>query len=184
MKREQQILEVHVKTKNFDELVDLGEDLQIDSTNINEAFCEQPAKYAWWATIAAQAKAIADRKKMEVDRQDEYIKKTLIGELDSEVRMELEMNGEKVTETKVTNSIYIHPKYKEESSILYELKKEYLELQEQVVTLEIAKESMNQRKDMLISLGAQLRQEVGNVDLTIKQMSSKANKIVKKHKED
>lgn len=176
--RDMEILEIRVKTRKSDDIVDLAEDLKIDSANINEAFCNQPALYAWWATVSSQAKALVERKKLEVDRQDEFIKKTLIGELDAEVRQELEMNGEKVTETKVTNSIYVHPRYKEELAELYGLKEELQELQEQYVALEIAKEALNQRKDMLISLGAQLRQEGGNVDLSLKQMSDKASKIV------
>lgn len=180
--RDMGILEISVKTKKSENTVDLAEDLRIDSANINEAFCEQPAKYAWWATVAAQAKALVDRKKLEVDRKDDYIRKTLIGELDVEVRQELEMNGEKVTETKVTNNIYCHPRYKEETDELYELKSELNTLQQNLTTLEIAKESMNQRKDMLISLGAQLRQEGSNIDLSIKQASEKASSIVGKKK--
>ena len=176
--RDMEILEISVKTKKSENTVDLAEDLKIDSANINEAFCEQPAKYAWWATVAAQAKALVDRKKLEVDRKDDFIRKTLIGELDAEVRQELEMNGEKVTETKVTNSIYCHPRYKEEIGELYALKSELNALQQNLTTLEIAKESMNQRKDMLISLGAQLRQEGNNVDLSLRQMSDKANGVV------
>lgn len=182
MNKDMSILEISVKTKKSETLADLGKDLAIDSANINESFCSQPALYAWWATVAAQAKALADKKKMEVDRQDEYIKKTLVGELDAEIRQELEMNGEKVTEGKVTNAIYVHPKYKEELTELYALKEELLELQGQVTTLEIAKEAMNQKKDMLISLGAQLRQEGNNVELTLKQLGDKASSIVGKKK--
>ena len=138
--RDMEILNFTVKTKNSENDVSLSEDLKIQSADINEAFCEQPAKFAWWATVAAQAKALVDRKKHEVERQEEYIKKTLIGELDAEVRMELEMNGEKVTETKVTNGIYVNKRYKEEVQKLYELKDELLELQEKWVLLDIAKD--------------------------------------------
>ena len=176
--RDYSILNIEVKTRTSTTQMNLTDDLKIDAVDINQAFCDQPSIYAYWATVAAQAKALYDRKKLSVDKKDDYIKKTLVGELDSEVRMELEMNGEKVTETKVTNGIYGHPRYKEEISELYELKEELLDLQAQVTTLEIAKDAMNQRKDMLISLGAQLRQEGGNVDLTLKQMSNKVSGIV------
>lgn len=169
MERDMSILSLTVKTKNSENTVDLGEDLKINSTDINQDFCEQPAKFAWWATVAVQAQALVDRKKMEVDRQDEYIRKTLIGELDADVRMELEMNGEKATETKVTNRIYVHDRYKEEVKKLYDLKDELLDLQVQSATLNAAKEAMIQRKDALISLGAQLRTEgVNSSDLSIK----------------
>ena len=179
MKRDMSILEVLVKTRTSENQVNLAEDLAIDYVNINEAFCEQPAKFAWWATVASQAKALVDAKKVELERAEDYLKKTLVGELDAEVRMTLEMNGEKVTETKVTNGIYIHPKYKESQERYYTLKGELLELQQKMAILDIARESMNQRKDMLISLGAQLRQEGGNIDLIMK---AKAKEILDRRK--
>lgn len=179
MKRDMSILEVLVKTRTSENQVNLAEDLAIDYVNINEAFCEQPAKFAWWATVASQAKALVDAKKAELERAEDYLKKTLVGELDAEVRMTLEMNGEKVTETKVTNGIYIHPKYKESQEKYYTLKGELLELQQKMAILDIARESMNQRKDMLISLGAQLRQEGGNIDLIMK---AKAKEILDRRK--
>lgn len=169
MKHDMTILNITVKTKTSENTVDLGEDLKINSSDINQNFCEQPAKFAWWATVAVQAQSLVDRKKMEVDKQEEFIRKTLVGELDAEVRMDMEMNGEKATETKVTNRIYVNEKYKEEVKKLYELKDELLELQYQSNILQAAKEAMIQRKDALISLGAQLRIEGNNSsDLSIK----------------
>lgn len=167
------ILNIEVKTQSSTHQVNLGEDLLIEPEHMNEAFIEQPAKFAYWATVALQAKSLVDKKKLEVDKQEDYLKKNLIGELDGEVRKELELNGEKVTEAKVTNGIYTHERYQEEQSKLYHLKDELLELQNKFAILDIAKESMNQRKDMLISLGAQLRMESNNTDLTIKAEAAK-----------
>ena len=174
--RDTSMLQITVKTRNSENNVDLLKDLKIYEEDINHDFCEQPAKFAWWSTVAAQAQALVDRKKLEIEQQEEYLKKTLMGELDAEVRQELEMNGEKITETKVTNGIYIHPRYNEHKEILYELKKELLELQENSTILNIAKEAMIQRKDALISLGAQLRTEASNLDMKI--MQEKAREIV------
>lgn len=176
MDRDMEILVVTVKTKNSENTVDLNEDLRIDSENINEAFCEQPAKFAWWATVAAQAKSLVDRKKLEIEAQDDYLKKTLTGELDYEVRTSLEMNGEKVTESKVTNGIYSHETYKSERDKLFAMKQELLDLQAQATVLDIAKESMIQRKDALISLGAQLRLEGSNTELSMKKLT--ANEVI------
>ena len=178
--RDWSILSILVKTRQSEVKMDLCEDLKIDSFNISEDFCEQPAKYAYWATVAAQAKSLVDHKKSEVERLEDYLKKTLVGELDSVVRQELDMNGEKITESKVTNGIYIHPKYKETQKKLYALKDELLELQKQSDMLNVAKDAMNQRKDMLISLGAQLRLEGGNLELMMKE---KAAEIVRGRKE-
>lgn len=178
--RDMTILEITVRTKTSENVIDLAEDLKIDVDNINEAFIDQPCKYAYWATVAAQAKTLADRKKLEVEKQEDYLKKTLIGELDIEVRRDLELEGEKITESKVTNSIFAHDRYKEESEKLYKLKAELVELQAQVATLEAAREAMDQRKDSLISLGAQLRTDGGNADLTIKKQQ--ANEIINRNR--
>ena len=181
MSKDMQILEINVKTKHGETCINLAEDLAIDIAHINQAFCEQPAKYAYWATIAAQAKALVDAKKAEVERFEDTLKKTLVGELDAEIRMTLDANGEKITESKVANGIYVHPSYKEAQEQLYQAKEELLNLQKQFVVLDIAKESMNQRKDMLISLGAQLRQEGSNTEVLLKE---KAAEIIKQSRND
>lgn len=167
------ILKVEVKTRNNQNVMNLADDLKIDEDNINEAFINQPALYAWWATVAAQARAIADKTKLEVERQEDYIRKTLTGELDAEVRQQLEMDGEKITESKVTNGIYQHDLYKEETEKLYELKEKYLKDNENAVLLEIGRDSMNQRKDALISLGANMRNSLENTELTIKKQEAR-----------
>ena len=176
MDRDTSFLMIEVKTKTSVTQVDLNEDLRIDPMNISADFCEQPAKYAYWATVTAQAKSLVERKRLEVEKLEDYLKKTLVGELDGEVRRELEMNGEKITETKVVNGIFVHPKYVETQEKLYSLKEELVDLQQKFAVLDIARDAMNQRKDMLISLGAQLRVEGNNADVFIKD---KAAEVVK-----
>lgn len=178
--RDMEILTITVRTKSSENTVDLAEDLKIDVNNINEAFCEQPAKFAWWSTVAAQAKSLVDRKKLQIDAQEDYLKKTLTGELDYEIRASLEMNGEKVTETKVTNGICSHERYKAEREKLYGLREELIDLQDKATLLDIAKESMVQRKDALISLGAQLRTEGSNTELTMKKLM--AEEVISKNR--
>ncbi len=180
IERDWSILDITVKTKMSTNRIDLYEDLKITPETLNQDFCDQPAKYAYWATVAAQAKALVDRKKLEIEKQDDYLKKTLTGELDSVVREQLEMNGEKVTETKVTSGINTHELYKAEREKLNSLKDELLELQENATILDIATQSMNQRKDALISLGAQLRTEGNNTELSIKTAS--ANETISKNR--
>lgn len=178
MERDMSILNITVKTKTSENTVDLGEDLKINISDINQDFCEQPAKFAWWATVAAQAQSLVDRKRLDVDRQDDYIRKTLVGELDTEVRNEMEMNGEKATEAKVSSRIYSHDKYQAEVNKLYMWREELLELQLQAARLNAAKDAMVQRKDALISLGAQLRLEGNNVS----DLSIKAAEVIKESK--
>lgn len=147
---------------------DLSSDLRISSEDINDAYINHSAKFAYWSVVAAQAKIAVDKKKLEVERQDEYMKKTLLGELDASVRRKLNQEGERVTEARVTAGIYSHSRYQEEQDKLYALQDELLELQGQYSLLYAAKEAMNHRKDMLVSLGAQLRQEGDNGDVYVK----------------
>ena len=147
--------------------VNLEADLAISTENINQAFMEQSAKFAYWATLAAQAKSLVEQKKLEVDKQDDYMRKTLIGELDSKVREDLDNEGIKITESKVQARIYASPQYKVEAETLSRLKQELVELQKQLYLMDVAKESMEQRKDMLVSLGAMIRANVTS-DLVIK----------------
>ena len=138
---------------------DLSSDLKISSEDINDAYINHSAKFAYWSVVAVQAKIAVDKKKLEVERQDEYIKKNLAGELDASVRLKLNRDGERITEARVTAGIYSHHRYQTEQAKLYALQDELLELQGQYNLLYAAKEAMNHRKDMLVSLGAQLRQE-------------------------
>lgn len=172
--RDWSILTVELSTNQGTATMDLAKDLAINIDNLNEDFCNQPSLYAWWATVACQARAISDKYKLKVEQKEEYIKKTLVGELDLEVRRNLEMDGEKVTEAKVTNGIYSHPRYQEALQELYTIKEEYLDANSKAVTLEVARDAMNQRKDALISLGAQLRNEYNNSELSIKKQQVKS----------
>lgn len=152
-------LKLEVVTKESVTTINLADDLEINPDDIKEAYMEQPGKFAYWATVAIQAKYAYERKKQEVGRQDEYLRKTLYGELDKQTRLKMELDGEKITEARVSNNILTHPKYLSEQEKLYHLQDELLECQERYIQLDMAKEAMNQRKDMLISLGAQLRLE-------------------------
>lgn len=152
--------------------VELEDDLSIDQNNLTDSYIDQPAKFAFWATLCVQAKSKVDAKKIELDKHEEYWKKQLCGELDGKVRMEMEVNGEKITESKVTAAIPQHPDYQAAAEHYYELKTELAELQADWAALEVAKEALNQRKEMLISLGAHIRMEVNNLDLTLKEKAS------------
>lgn len=160
-------LTVEMSGKKYEQ--DLNEDLRINSDDINESYIDQPSKFAWWAVLAAQARAKADRIKSAIEKQDEYMRKILTGELDAEVRKRLELDGEKITEGKVTNGIYKDERYIEEMNKLHNLRDEYVEANEDACILESAKEALNQRKEMLISLGAQLRTDLSNVELSMKK---------------
>ena len=151
-------------TSNAQQDLDITKDLEFTAENLNQAYIEQPAKFAYWASLAVNSKAALDRKKLEVERQENYLKKTLFGELDTIVRHRMDEEGEKITEARVTARIYTEPQYTEELKKLYVLQDELLELQTQTDILYTAKEAFIQRKDMIISLGANIRQEKTNIE--------------------
>ena len=156
------ILNVHIQVDSSSYDVNLEDDLSFSEDNINQAYIDQPVKFAWWATIAAQTKATIDQKKIEVERQEDFLKKTVTAELDIKVRRQLAEEGERVTEARVNSAIISHPDYKQAQQDLYSLQDELLDLTKQYNLIIAAKEAMIQRKDMLISLGAQLRQKFSN----------------------
>lgn len=149
--------------------MELSDDMVINVADITESYVDQPAKYAYWATFAALLRSKANKLKQQVDRETDYIKTTLTGSLDSKVRIQLELDGEKITESKVSSAIFTHPEYIAHKDKLKTLQEEYLEADEKARLLEVGKETMNQRKEMLISLGAQLRTDYdGTSDFHIK----------------
>lgn len=173
LERDMSILTLEVKTRTAVNQLNLGEDLRIDPMNLSTDFCEQPAKFAYWATVAAQARALVDRARLKVDQMEENIKKSLMGELDAEVRQTMELDGVKITEAKVQSNIYTHPKYIAAMEELQVARAELVELQEQSTMMDVAKDAMNQRKDMLISLGAQIRAEGANAEVFMREHAEK-----------
>lgn len=167
------IFQISVNTKLGEFEGNLGDDLKIDVNDLTASYMDQPGKYAWWAILAAQARAKSDRIKSEIDNLKDYMGKTLIGELDAEIRAQLEYEGEKVTETKVERLIYQNEKYIERSEQLQQLRLSYAEANGEATILESARDSLDQRKDMLISLGAQLRSEGSNTELGVRKEQAK-----------
>ena len=171
--RDMDVLKISVKLDTEVVSLDLSEDMIINVANINESYVDQPARYAYWATLATLARSKANKLKHQVEQEQDYIKTTLTGTLDGKVRQQLELDGEKVTETKVLNAIYTHPEYISHKSKVADLQEKFILADEQARLLEVGKETMNQRKEMLISLGAQLRTDYDGVaDVSVKGKSA------------
>ena len=167
-----EVLKIDVKINNQEINLDLSQDMIIDVNNINQSYIDQPSKYAYWATLSALARSKANKLKQKLDKEQDYLKTTLTGTLDAKVRNQLELDGEKITESKVTNAIYTNPEYIAYKGKIDDLNVQYLEADEQARLLEVGRATLDQRKEMLISLGAQLRSDWdGNSDITIKEKS-------------
>ena len=147
----------------------MAEELSINVGNLSESFTDQTAKYAYWSSLTIQAKNKVERKKLELEVKEDFVKKTLIGILDNRIRTRFKDEGVKATETLVVNTIYTEPDYRQAKEEIFKLKEELLDLQEEYSVLEGIREAFNQRKDMLISLGAHVSAEMINEGLHQKE---------------
>ncbi|MCJ7760611.1 hypothetical protein MUP59_05655 [Candidatus Bathyarchaeota archaeon] len=135
----------------------LEEDMLINSTDLDGEFVEQPRKFVWWAVLSEVAKDLLAQKKYEMEQ--------LYARLDHEKRT-VALNAKvKLTEKMTENEVITDPRYQKCMA-------EYLEIKKQNGMLMAGKEAMSQRKDMLISLGANYRAE-GNADPVILQEVAK-----------
>lgn len=146
------LLNVTIKTRSGEVVsYDVGEELAIDKADLNEHFMRQPGKYAWWATLAETAKSQRDSLEASLDKAE--------AEADYNVRLKLELDGVKVTEPAVKQGI------KKDAGYLEALEK-YNQAKKSAGILSQVVKAFDQRLEALISLGAQLRKEGDNADVT------------------
>jgi hypothetical protein len=132
---------------------DLQDDLYINPANLQEEFLKQPELYAWWASTCELAKDLVARQKFLLER--------LSATIDHRVRLEAQQESErlgktvKMTETMVEHTVISSEEY--QKAMLC-----YLDFKKQLGMLQAGKEAMEQRKDMLISLGANYRAEASS----------------------
>ena len=145
------------------------EDIKIDKTDINKDFCEQHEKFAYYSTLHELAKDQELRLKKVME--DTY------GQVDHEKRVEAAAMSEKNSKFKLTekmceNEVKLNARY--QRALL-----DYLDAKKLAGVLGVARESFNQRKEMLISLGANLR--CGAFELT--SLKDNAKNVINKNKE-
>jgi len=130
----------------------LDEEIMIDSADLDSEFVEQARKFAWWAMLSELAKDKQAVIKNELDQ--------LYARLDHKVRSEAaaatDPTGKsapvKLTEKMVENSVITDPTYQK-------LMKQYLEAKKEYGLLSAGRDAFAQRKEMLISLGANYRMQ-------------------------
>ncbi len=145
---------------HLNELVPISEDL-------SQEFTDQPSLYAYIAMLAARAEACwLDAK---VDKERVY------ATTDKAVRRSLSASGDKVTEPMVKAGILGRKKYRE--AIEYEI-----QCHEQHLIMKALTKAMDQRAQMLISLGAHLRAEADQAGMLIRDTKAMMDTIKKKGK--
>lgn len=139
--------------------MDLGKDLDINRADMNTELANQPATFAWYATLFELAKAKTQKLKNELE--------LLEAELDQKLRRkwDADLHG-KMTEAGVSAAIKLNPTHQQ--AVEY-----YLQAQKDQGILGVARASFEQRKDMLITIASNMRQE-GDSQLTINKEAVKA----------
>jgi hypothetical protein len=121
------------------------DDLAVDDTKINEVLKTQPSQFIFWATMAYTQKGVVKKMKLELEKYE--------GQLDASVRRTLVAAGEKATEATIQARIK-----RDERRVALSL--ELINEEEKMELLLSVKDAFSQRKDMIMSLGANLRAEM------------------------
>ena len=150
------------------------EDIELDldaivpiTDDLTTEFKEQPSLYAYIAILAARAEALL------LDAKS--YKEELYAKTDKEVRKDLSLAGEKITEPRVKQEIQLCRGYVE--AIEYEI-----EIHEQYLIMKALTRTMDMRAQMLISLGAHLRTEAEQTGMLINQTKKAIEDIRKVRK--
>lgn len=125
---------------------DFVKELEIDENNLNQELTEQPSRYSWWGVLALRARA----------RRDKLEEKTKVvdAQIDADLRKEARENRSKITEKEIASKVLLDTKHTEAMT-------DYLKAKKEADILQVgAREAFAQRKDCLISLAANLRQEL------------------------
>lgn len=121
-----------------------SEDVKIDRTNLDAEFVKQPELYAYYASMEALAKHRKQVLKHEVDVTYAQVDAKKRGEA---LAMQASNPKFKYTEKMCENEVKTDPAYR--TKVL-----EYLEAEKLANLLAAFRESMNNRRESLISLGA------------------------------
>lgn len=122
----------------------LDKDLYINRSDLSSEFSTHAERFAYYATCFEIA---SDKlRRLEVDLKRMY------AVLDYQKRMEMQSSGVKTTEKMIENMVLTADEY-------VALQTELLDAEKQVGLLKAARDSMAQRKEMLVSLGANQRTE-------------------------
>lgn len=159
------LFEVYISDE---EIIDLELDGIVPITNdLNKEFTGQPSAYAYIAMLAARAEAAWRDSKVMAER--------VYAETDGEVRRDLKLADEKVTEGKVAQEIKLRCGYQEAQD-------NEIWMHEQHLIMKALTNAMAQRAQMLISYGAHLRAEGDQTNMLIKDTKKKLDKLTRGRK--
>ncbi|QVD58107.1 hypothetical protein BT3_146 [Staphylococcus phage BT3] len=130
---------------------DITDELKITEYTIQEDFMQQSAKYAFWASILEKVRAYSEMEQRNLE--------TIGSKLNLTIRQEYEQQGKKPTKDMIESSVYIHDSYQQQLKVVEAWNYKVKQLQYVVKAFET-------RRDMMIQLGAELRQTNKNGGIT------------------
>jgi hypothetical protein len=126
----------------------------IDDTDITREFIRQPTLFGFFSVLMANAEFVAGRAKFAAERQ--------YAASDSAVREEAELNGNKMTEGAVRAATLLEELYTK-------AKRKELRTELDWKLLKAIAGALEQRANMLVSLGSQLRHEESMTGMNIRE---------------
>ncbi|MBE0438112.1 MAG: hypothetical protein IBX56_20215 [Methylomicrobium sp.] len=135
----------------------LKEDVSINMADLTDCFLNQASLFAHYSSMAAKASEQADNLKLVLEVKE--------AELNAEHRESLLKGGGKVTEQMVTNAVLTDPRY-------IKVRKMHNEAKGVLEMLKAVPEAFRQRRDMLIQIGTNAREEMKG-DLFIRSKEQK-----------
>lgn len=143
------------QTLNLDEIVPISADL-------SDEFSRQPSLYAYVAMLSAQAEAAWAMAKRDAERER--------ADSDQIIREEARAREEKITEGIVSSRVTLDP-------AVQKAEEEEAEYRYQYLLIKAVVQAMDQRAQMLISLGAHLRAEADMSGMIIRDAKSRLEAI-------
>lgn len=149
---------VTIKDGDEERVLDLTDLFRIDETNLTKEFTEQASLYGYFGVLMAKAEHEAAVR--DLGKDQEYA----VADLDW--RAEMEEAGKKYTEALIRNTVLSDEEYQRISIQAAEAEFDYKLLKAIVSALQ-------QRAEMLISLGAHIRHELDQTGMSIREREFK-----------
>lgn len=158
-----------VSFKQGDKLIkfDIPEVFALDEANLSNDMMSQAALYAFFAAKLAEAEK--ELAKVEFTLDMEYAK------ADEDFRLDLDTNNRKYTEAVIKSLITRDESYQK-------VKNKQIEAQYVVDLLKAIVKALQMRAEMLISLGANMRQEMGMTGMSTNTMDKSVSVAVQRMK--
>ena len=144
MKNKDDVLTISVRVNDVVYDCDLEKDLGISRETLSDDCVRQSSFFAWYSVLAENAKAERDRAKERIG--------VVKAEVDQEIRAKKEAEGKKTTENMLSQLIELDERYRQAVDAHLDASRIY-------GILSVAPQAFEHRRDMLITLGANMRKE-------------------------